>query len=218
MTGSRRLPAITSPHQANELGIAVVHQEAPLIDTMQIAECMALFRGYPMAGKSRIDWPELYRNSAEMLERFDVRVDPRRLAGSLAPAERALVALVMALDRVRAGLELLILDEVTASLPEDQAASYLTRIGEIAQSGIGVLMVTHRLPELHGLANQVTILRDGHLVYSAQAGEAGDETLVGHMVGRGHDSAVPRIVTAAGTVRRLWETAGRTGSPEPKRP
>jgi ribose transport system ATP-binding protein len=180
--GARRAASISSPHEANELGIAVVHQEAPLIDTFSIAECIAQFRGYPTRG-GRIQWGCLNREVAEMLERFGLRIDPNQLAGKLTAAERALVAIVIALDRVRAGLKLLVLDEVTASLPRNQAEPYLDRILSLARSGVGILMVTHRLAELHGRASSVTLLRDGIVVYAAGAGEVDDRRLVAEMIG-----------------------------------
>ncbi len=181
--GGRELAAIASPGQATRLGVAVVHQEVPLIDTSTIAECVALFRGYPTWG-GMIRWRALRSEVAEMLERFDARLDPDRLAGTLSPAERALVALVIALDRVeQAGLNLLVLDEVTASLPRDEAEPYLNHVAELARGGIGVLMVTHRLGELHGRASRVTVLRDGRRVFEGAAGEIEDEGIVAHMVG-----------------------------------
>ena len=206
--GQKTFPAIVSPHQAGQLGIAVVHQEAPLIDTMTVAECIALFRGYPARG-GRVLWRRLHAETADMFTRFNVHVEPRSLAGRLSPAERALVALVIALDQVKTGLELLILDEVTASLQEDQASAFLDRVSAIAAAGTPVLMVTHRLGELHGRATQVTVLRDGRVVHAAPAGEADDEALIGLMIGR--KPASPNAGGGAGAgavdvggVRRLW--------------
>lgn len=210
--GSASLPAIASPHHARQLGIAVVHQEAPLIDTMTIAECIALFRGYPTRG-GRVLWERLHDETAEMLARFDVAIDPRTLAGQLSPAERATVALAIALDQVKAGLQLLILDEVTAALPEDQAQVFLARVSAIAAAGTAVLMVTHRLRELHGRASQVTVLRDGRVVHAAPAGAADDRDLIATMVGRRVRPAGPRAPQAAaasGQVRRLWAENGMT--------
>jgi ABC-type sugar transport system ATPase subunit len=182
VVGGRRLHGIPSPRQANRLGIAVVHQEVPLIDTSTIAECIALFRGYPTAG-GMVRWRTLRRDVGEMLERFDARLDPDRLAGTLSPAERALVALIIALDRVDSGLNLLVLDEVTASLPRDDAEPYLNHIAALAQRGTSVLIVTHRLAELHGRANRMTILRDGRRVFLGPVGNVDDATIVSHMVG-----------------------------------
>jgi ribose transport system ATP-binding protein len=180
--GGRTFDQIASPTAAGELGIAVVHQESPLVDTLTVSECVALFRGYPTSG-GRVRWKRLHRETAELLERYDVRVDEHALAGLLSPAERALVALAIALDQVTTGVELLILDEVTASLPEDQAEPFLARVGALARAGTPVLTITHRLAELHGLATHVTVLREGRVVFNGTVDDADDEQLVGHIVG-----------------------------------
>jgi ribose transport system ATP-binding protein len=205
--GGRILQGISSPHQANELGIAVVHQEAPLVDSMSVAECIALFRGYPMQA-GRIAWKDLYRDTAGMLMHYGVNIDPQTVAGRLSPAERALVALAIALDRVKTGLELLILDEVTAALPESQAQIFLERVASIAQSGVAVLMVTHRLAELHGRANRVTVLRNGEVVHAAPAGEADDEELVRLMTGASSDVSAETQSLGSEAIRQLWNLAG----------
>ncbi|HTI01750.1 MAG TPA: sugar ABC transporter ATP-binding protein [Acidisoma sp.] len=204
--GGRPVASIASPHQAARLGIAVVHQEAPLIDTMTVAEGVALFRGYPTR-RGKVSWTRLYDETASMLHSFDVAVDPRQLAGTLSPAERALVAMVIALDQVKMGLELLILDEVTASLPENQAAVFLDRVATIAQAGTAVLMVTHRLAELQDRADSVTVLRDGRMVYTGPAGEADNRTLIDLMVGSETRQRAVAATGGGGGVSRLWAAA-----------
>src|SRR3984957_19365903 len=154
----RNIPAILSPQHAAELGIAIVHQEAPLIDNASVAECIALYRGYPTRS-GLVQWRRLHREIEALFERSGVRIDPRMLAGRLTPAERALVSLAIALDRAPNELSLLILDEVTASLPRDEAAPYLEKIAALAQSGVSVLMVTHRLAEVRSKATRMTVLR-----------------------------------------------------------
>src|SRR5258708_1110351 len=71
VVGGERLQAIASPREANALGIAVVHQEAPLINSFTVAECIAQFRGYPTRG-GRILWKQLHRDVAELLARFNM--------------------------------------------------------------------------------------------------------------------------------------------------
>ena len=200
--GATRVGRIASPNQAKELGIAVVHQEAPLIDSMTVAEGVALFRGYPTSG-GRVQWTRLRDETAALLRAFDVDVAPDQLAGTLSPAERALVALVIALDQVKTGLQLLILDEVTASLPERQAASFLDRVTTVARAGTAVLMVTHRLAELQGRADMVTVLRNGRLVHSAPADAVDHKTLVATMVGPHEGPPVPKEASGGrrGTLR-----------------
>src|SRR6185295_15823706 len=67
VVGGRRFASFASPHEAAGLGIAVVHQEAPLIDTMTVAECIALFRGYPTTEVGRIRWRRLHDEAAALL-------------------------------------------------------------------------------------------------------------------------------------------------------
>ena len=208
--GPARVGRIASPNQANQLGIAVVHQEAPLIDTMTVAEGMALFRGYPTSG-GRVRWDRLRDETAALLRTFDVAVDPDQLAGTLSPAERALVAMVIALDQVKTGLQLLILDEVTASLPERQAAAFLDRVTTVARAGTAVLMVTHRLAELQGRADIVTVLRNGRVVHCAPADAVDHKMLVATMVGPHEGPPVPKEASG-GIVSRLWATVSRSGA------
>ena len=124
-----------------------------------------------------------------MLERFDLSIDPSALAARLSAAERALIAMIIALDRVRSNLKLLILDEVTAALPRNQAEPYLDRVAALARSGIAVLMVTHRLVELHGRASKATVLRDGAVAYEAEISDVDEARLIEEMVGPARESA-----------------------------
>ncbi len=125
----------------------------------------------------------LYRDVAAMLERFGLHIDPRRLAGTLSPSERALVALIIALDRVNSGVNLLILDEVAASLPRDEAEPYLEKVMEIA--GEGGRDPDHYPPAFRTSppSQGMTILRDGRNVYGGPADAIGDDAIIAHMVG-----------------------------------
>jgi ABC-type sugar transport system ATPase subunit len=180
--GGREIGAIASPRIASSLGVAVVHQEAPVIDTFSVAESIAQFRGYPTHA-GRIQWARLDREVRAMLVRFDLAIDPSTLAARLSAAERALIAMIIALDRVRSNLKLLILDEVTAALPRNQAEPYLDRVAALARSGVAVLMVTHRLAELHGRASKATVLRDGAVVYESEIRDVDEGRLIEEMVG-----------------------------------
>jgi ABC-type sugar transport system ATPase subunit len=205
----REIPSILSPQHAAELGIAIVHQEAPLIDNASVAECIALYRGYPTRS-GLVQWRRLHREIEAMFERSGVRIDPRMLAGRLTPAERALVSLVIALDRAPSELSLLILDEVTASLPRDEAAPYLERIAALAQSGVSVLMVTHRLAEVRSKASRMTVLRDGKVAYVGNPSEKDDDAIIAMMVGssepgRSGASSQPRVLAG------FWSDFGVAG-------
>lgn len=180
----RERRAIASPKQAHSLGVRIVHQETPLIDTMSVAECIALFRSYPTAPGARIQWRRLIRESRELLGRLKVDIDPRRMAGALSAAERALVALAIAMGDIEIdAMSLLILDEASASIPEAEADRFLTHVRLLADSGLPVLMVTHRLQEVVDMSDTTTILHDGAVVYRGPTASLTREQMADRIAG-----------------------------------
>lgn len=175
---------ISSPKKASDLGIRVVHQEAPLIDILSVAECMALFRRYHTGVAGRIQWRAVYREAEEILTDLGIDIDPKTLAGSLSAPERALVALAVAFAETSVSdVSLLILDEASASVPEADAERFLSRVRGLAERGLPILMVTHRLKEVAALADRVTVLDDGRVAYQGPAAEVTIEEMVDLMSG-----------------------------------
>lgn len=157
---------MASPLQATELGIRVVHQETPLFDTLSVAESVGLFRGYPIGFAGRVRWRTLQRRARAMLEGFGIAISPRTLGGRLSAAERALVSVAMVLGDVDPSTtSLLILDEASAAVPKQDAEQFLMLVRKLAEAGTPVLMVTHRLGEVEAVADRVTVLSDGRVVY-----------------------------------------------------
>ncbi|HEX4092250.1 MAG TPA: ATP-binding cassette domain-containing protein [Trebonia sp.] len=178
--GDRRLPAIETPVVAAGVGIRVVYQEAPLIDTLSVLESVAVFRGYQSKGLGRVPWRKLRRETSELLERAGVQVDVGKLCSQISAADRASVSLAVALGQQSAGAAnagdpdagnagLLIIDEATASIPDSASDIYLQRIRKVADDGLAVLIVTHRLAEL-SIADDVTMLRGGAIVFREAGG------------------------------------------------
>ena len=172
IVGGRRRTAIETPVVAAELGIRVVYQEAPLIDTLSVLESVAIFRGYRAKGVGRVPWRTLRRETSELLERAGVRVSVGTLCSQISAADRAAVSLAVALgQRPPDGPDtgLLIIDEATASIPDNESDQYLQRIRKVADEGMAVLIVTHRLAELD-IADDITMLRGGAVVFREAGG------------------------------------------------
>ena len=218
--GGRTLAAIASPAEAFALGVRVVHQEAPLIDTMTITETVAIFRGFGVPALGFIGWRRLRRGAAELLEQVGIAASPEARCSELSAGDRAGLALAIAVaDLFEAGtgdggtsragtpgpVKLLIADEVTAAINEADAELHLRRIRSIADRGVAVLMITHRLAELR-IADDVSILRSGRVVYHQGEGpRRGDEDLVAEMVGTSPGAqAAPVAGSASRPVARLW--------------
>jgi ribose transport system ATP-binding protein len=153
-------------HAAREFGVRVVHQEAPLIDTFTVDEMVGIFHQYPTQ-LGRIRWRDLRRETERLLSLFNINVSPGMRISRLRAAERALVTLAIALADLDEGrfAPLLILDEATASVPAEEARTYLEAVRTVAANGGGVLMVSHRVQEIVDYCDSVTVLSDGQVVY-----------------------------------------------------
>jgi ABC-type sugar transport system ATPase subunit len=116
------------------------------------------------------------------LERLGIPAGPEQMAADLSPAERAMVSLAFALDDIDdGGVEVLVLDEVTAHIPESEAMAFLELVRRVPELGVPVLMVTHRFKEVLTFADRATVLSDGRVVHRGPAKDLGFEELVGYM-------------------------------------
>jgi ABC-type sugar transport system ATPase subunit len=192
----------------------VVHQEAPLIPTMTIADYVGLSIGFPVVAGA-ITTRRLNRMTAELLAGVEISIDPSRLAGTLSGAERAAVHLALALHSSAPPASLLILDEATAALPDRDAASFLARVRAAADDGVGVMMVTHRLNEVREWCDRVVVLRDGHIVHESRAHTASAEVLVRQIMGpsRGQATKPSDIPASAGGDAASGPKLNTTGGP-----
>ncbi len=217
-----------SPAEAARLGVRVIHQEAPLIDTMTVLESVAIFRGYERRRWGQIDWRALRREIGRLLEQMDVPVALNQLCAQVSPADRAGLALAIALgDEAEAAepVRLLIVDEVTAAIPDRDTARHLERLRLVAERGVAVVMVTHRLAELE-IADDTTILRAGSVVYrqgssvrrpvaelvEEMASGATSAELVGHGGQPARSTPVQKLWSVAPPARSLEHSASRTGA------
>ena len=169
-----------SPVEALEHGIAMVTQEISVLPDLSVAENIMLGRR-----RSRtpfgISWRDVRRRAIEVLQRLDLDYDPQRLVGKLRPDQQQMVeiARVLATDA-----RILILDEPTSSLTDDQADRLFTVIRRLRTQGVATIFVSHRLDEVMGLVDELTILRDGVTVCSAPISEFTPERIIEEMVGK----------------------------------
>ena len=162
------------------LPIAFIHQDLGLVNTMTVAENVALQAGYRRA-LGLIDWRASSAAAAEALTAMGSSLDPQTRVAALSAADRSIVAIARALV-VRA--DLLVLDEPTASLPEADVERLLATLRRLRARGIGMIYVTHRLDEVFRVADRVTVLRDGRRITTAPVAETSAQDLVLHIVGR----------------------------------
>ena len=178
--GSVALNGATLPPGARPPGAAFIHQELGLVETMTIAENVALARGYPLR-RSLISWRRVRKQAEEDLSRVGLEVDLLANVASLSAADRALVAVGRALAlRPR----VLVLDEPTAPLPETDVARLFDVLARLRDDGLAILYVSHRLDEVFRICDYVTVVRDGRRVLACPLASTTPSTLVEAITGR----------------------------------
>lgn len=171
-----------SPGSARSLGVRMIYQELNDAATLTVAENILLGRLPQTAGFVR--WREVRARARAILEELAVDVDPDARMSSLRVGERQVVEIARALtDDAR----LLILDEPTAALSNDEVERLFSFIGRLRARGTAMIYITHRLDEVRQIADDVAVLRDGRVVLAGPAGDRPRSELVEAMVGASVD-------------------------------
>jgi rhamnose transport system ATP-binding protein len=185
-----------SPTIAKALGVAAIYQQPALFPELSVAENIAI--GQEKKGLfGRVDWKARRRRAAELLAEVGARIDPDVEAGSLTMPQQQLVEIARALG---ANAKMLILDEPTASLSEDDANNLFRVIRGLKEKGVGMIYISHRLEELPAIADRVTVLRDGNTIDTRVMAEVGREELIKLMVGRELSQIFPKRAVKLGEV------------------
>jgi len=175
-----------SPREAQERGIAMIHQELNLVPHLSVAENIYLGRE-PMRGWL-VDRRKLRTDAQACLDQLGVSVSPDALVAGLSVAQQQMVEIAKALS-MRA--RLLIMDEPTSSLTDAETTQLFRVIHELKRAGSGIVYISHRLDELEGLVDRVTVMRDGRHITTKPFAETSVAEIVALMVGRTLDEKFP---------------------------
>ena len=186
--GDEELKAIT-PREAARGGIATVYQELLLFPELTVAE--NVFLGHaPTTGLGTLDWGRMRRTARQLLDSLDSHdLDVDVKVGTLSVANRQRVEIAKALSQ---NARVLIMDEPTAALADADVRRLMTVVKRLRDRGVGIIYVSHKLPEIFELADRVTVLRDGALIGTRPIAEVTERTLVAMMVGREIDHLFPK--------------------------
>lgn len=168
-----------SIRHAQEIGIAIVHQELTLIPDMTVAENIFLGRE-PKSGSS-INRHKIFSDTKKILERYKLDIDPNAVVRSLGVGKMQMVEIAKALVEEA---KILILDEPTSALSEAEVDTLMEIVETVRSTGVTCLYITHKLEEFFRLTDQVTVLRDGAVVATSNTKDITTEKLVALMVGR----------------------------------
>jgi ribose transport system ATP-binding protein len=191
------IPFPLRPGQFRELGFAFVHQDLGLIPSLSVLENLIVDRLAQAGQRAIIRWRRELKNAVELLERFDVRIDPRQLVGDLRPIERALLAIVRAVhfsmdvekdgNVSQARDRLLVLDEPTVFLGRGEVEQLRQLIRNLVRQQsprASVLFASHDLDEVKHITDRTTVLRDGRVVGTVVTPDISHEALIKMIVGR----------------------------------
>lgn len=170
-----------SPRQALEQGIAFVHQELMLCNNVTVAENLFLPENARRMPVGRFGWKGLFTRARQLLDNLGLHIDPRAMVGELPIAQQQMVEIARAVTRQ---VRILILDEPTSSLSEEDTAFLFRIVRTLRGQGVGIIFISHRLKEVLEITDRISVLRDGRNVATVPKAEATLERLVTMMVGR----------------------------------
>ncbi|GAA2001631.1 sugar ABC transporter ATP-binding protein [Nakamurella flavida] len=171
--------APTSPSDALDRGVALIHQEIRMVPSLSVAENIFLGR-LPVRG-GKVDTGSMVRQSREVLDLLGIDLDPRRSVVGLSMAVQQSIEIAKAISR---GPKYVIFDEPSASLTGHETDRVLDQIRRMAEHGVGVVYISHRLEEVRDVSSQIICLRDGALVKNWDRGNVPAPEMVSAMVGR----------------------------------
>ena len=166
------------------LGLSFVHQDLALVPSLTVVENLRVGMLARSRWRFHVSWRAERRRARAVFARYGVSIDPAAVVADLRPVERALLAIVRAMEEMDDEPGVLVLDEPTVFLPRADVEHLFALVRGIAAGGGSVLFVSHDLDEVHEITDRVTVLRDGHVVGTVVTADAQEGTLVEMIIGR----------------------------------
>ena len=174
--------------ESEKAGIVIIHQELTMIPELSITE--NIFMGNEIVKHGLIDWDAARLRTMELLDRVGLNLNPDTLIKNLGVGQQQLVEIAKALSK---NVKLLILDEPTSALNEDDSANLLELMRDLKSKDITCIMISHKLNEIAAISDAVTVIRDGRTVetYPVEAGKVDEDRIISSMVGRAIENRYP---------------------------
>jgi simple sugar transport system ATP-binding protein len=177
ISGIEKALTIKSPQEAQNLGISTVYQEITLCPNLTVAENMFIGRGrYKF-----VNWTEMNKKAGEILENLGIPVKPTRQLANCSLAVQQMVAIARAIDM---DSKVLILDEPTSSLDDNEVNKLFALMRMLKSRGVGIVFVTHFLDQVYEVCDRITVLRNGELVGEYEIADLPEVDLVAKMMGK----------------------------------
>ena len=191
---------IHDPMEALKMGIAMVHQELQPIPARTIGENIFLGR-YPIKKVlgliPTVDHKKMYEDTAALLKRVRMDFDPKAQLGSLSVSQMQSVEIAKA---VSANCKVLILDEPTSSLTQNEVEALFRIVDDLKREGVAIVYISHKMDEILRISDEVTIMRDGQYIGTWEAKELTTDMIISRMVGRELTNLYPKRENVPGEV------------------
>jgi ribose transport system ATP-binding protein len=190
-----QLMTFRNPREAQQAGISIIFQELNQVPELSVAENIFLGRE-PLTCLGLVDYTRMNREADALLQQLELDVDPRTPVARLRLGAQQVVEIAKALSL---NSRVLILDEPTSAVTEQETAVLFRLIRQLKQRGVGLIYITHKLDELPQIADDVTVFRDGQFVGTRPFAETTRDEIIRMMVGRDLSELFPKGAISSGS-------------------
>jgi ABC-type sugar transport system ATPase subunit len=188
---------IRGPAEAVASGIRVIYQELNTINNLTVAENIFIGEQIVKGPFKIVDWKAMTKRSLELLDILNVKLDPNAVLGDLTVSEKQIVEIAKTISKEA---KILVMDEPTAALSEEETQSLFKIIRTLKSKGVSIIYISHRLKEIFEITDRVTVLRDGKKVGTLKTSNTDENGLVEMMVGRDIKDMYPKREVKIGEV------------------
>ena len=178
-----------NPQKGLDMGVAMIQQELSPIPEMTIAENIFLGRE-PTTSFKFIDYKKMQKDAHDLLLEMDLDIDTSQKMNTLTVAGAQMVEIVKAISR---NASLIIMDEPTSSISDKEIEALFRQIERLKQKGTSIIYITHKLNEVFRIADEISVMRDGHKISTGRISEYSMDRMIKDMVGRELTNVYPRI-------------------------
>ncbi|WCK56292.1 sugar ABC transporter ATP-binding protein [Aneurinibacillus sp. Ricciae_BoGa-3] len=189
---------IQDTNHAQALGISIIHQEFNLIPYLSVAENIYLGREPMKPGNLFINWVKMFKDTEQLLKKVGLSVNPKRSVSTLSVAEQQMVEIAKSLSF---NAKVIIMDEPTAALNDEERNKLFYIIKELKKDGVGIIYISHRMEEIFEICDSIMVLRDGKFIQRMRTVDTSKEQLISLMVGRQLTDYYPTLPNAKKKVR-----------------
>ena len=185
--------SFNDPQHAMQNGIAIVHQELSLVPNQNVAQNIFVRREESILGFIR--WQKLYAEARELFNRIGVEIDPVALVADFSVGMQQIIEIAKALSF---NAKVIIMDEPTSALSGNEVERLYTIVRDLRSKGVAIVFISHKLGEVFRISDEISVLRDGHMVGTVKPDETSRAEVIQMMVGRRMEELYPERGTEFG--------------------